>query len=548
MRLRRYFPLLGAVAFIAICVFLGRSENLASYAGGAGCSGSAGVAQDLSGLGTADDQTRANVAEIANIPMIGSEVQLQDDAATIKRLEDALTRDAIGTAPAVAEKFQEEGCYAPGSSRLVELIEKVATADSITPTQRQIFVNVLLNTASFAATQAPTPNFQVKQQNSEIGRIQLPPAVIADTRIEESFAKIRAAISENNGGVVRESIDQLASAESPKLDTDRLAQFNQQTCSIKSFEAVRAIVVAQVEAPEKTAYRILDSLDVLKPMDKGAYSLVSALASVAPAVQPWDSHFLSIAMNKNFDAHTRGLACKNAARRGNDLSAIAKVAEDVTLPQQLVDCLKEYKPEGQALPGSLTGVGQISDLDSTIEQIRNDQAEVDAARTKTNLENLFDPTRITYFSNIGTLSGLTANTISLREQFAQADAVARDFGRMAPDSRQSFLEDLNRLETASTDNQHFGRFFRQLLARRTSAEIAGLNIEAREGSENPQLINQNDSEEKREIDLTKAVKEIQKAHGGTGGLNTLNPAAKPMKEDGNEVNNGAPIKLPKMGQ
>ena len=55
-------------------------------------------------------------------------------------------------------------------------------------------------------------------------------------------------------------------------------------------------------------------------------------------------------MNKNFDAHTRGLACKNAARRGNDLSAIAKVAEDVTLPQQLVDCLKEYKPEGQALP------------------------------------------------------------------------------------------------------------------------------------------------------------------------------------------------------
>ena len=49
-------------------------------------------------------------------------------------------------------------------------------------------------------------------------------------------------------------------------------------------------------------------------------------------------------------------------------------------------------------------------------------------------------------------------------------------------------------------------------------------------------------------DLTKAVKEIQKAHGGTGGLNTLNPAAKPMKEDGNEVNNGAPIKLPKMGQ
>ena len=107
-----------------------------------------------------------------------------------------------------------------GSSRLVELIEKVATADSITPTQRQIFVNVLLNTASFAATRAPTPNFQVKQ-TLKIGRIQLPPAVIADTRIEESFAKIRAAISENNGGVVRESIDQLASAESPKLDTDR---------------------------------------------------------------------------------------------------------------------------------------------------------------------------------------------------------------------------------------------------------------------------------------------------------------------------------------
>ena len=149
---------------------------------------------------------------------------------------------------------------------------------------------------------------------------------------------------------------------------------------------------------------------------------------------------------------------------------------------------------------------------------------------------------------MGRFPGLTANTISLREQFAQADAVARDFGRMAPDSRQSFLEDLNRLETASTDNQHFGRFFRQLLARRTSAEIAGLNIEAREGSENPQLINQDDSEGKREIDLTKAVKEIQKAHGGTGGLNTLNPAAKPMKEDGNEVNNGAPIKLPKMGQ
>ena len=548
MRLRRYFPLLGAVAFIAVCVFLGRSENLASYAGGAGCSGSAGVAQDLSGLGTADDQTRANVAEIANIPMVGTEVQLQDDAATIKRLEDALTRDAVAAAPAVAEKFQEEGCYAPGSSRLVELIEKVATADSITPTQRQIFVNVLLNTASFAVTQAPTPNFQVKQQNSGIVRVQVPPAVIADTRIEDSFAKIRAAISENNGGTVRDTLEQLASAESPKLDSDRLAQFNQQTCSVKSFEAVRAIVIAKVESPEKTAYRILDSLDVLKPMDKGAYSLVSALATVAPATQPWDSHFLSIAMNKNFDAHTRGLACKNAATRGNDLSAMAKVAEDVTLPQQLVDCLKEYQPEGQALPDSLTGVGQISDVDSAIEKIRNDQAEVDAARTKTNLENLFDPTRITYFSNIGTLSGLTANTVSLREQFAQADAVARDFGRMAPDSRQSFLEDLNRLETVSTDNQRFGRFFRQLLARRTSAEIAGLNIEAREGTENPQLIDQNNAEEAREIDMSKAVKEIQKANSATGGLNTLNPAAKPMKEDGNEVNNGAPIKLPKMGQ
>lgn len=550
MRLRRYFPLLGAVAFIAICVFLGRSENLASYAGGAGCSGSAGVAQDLSGLGTADDQTRANVAELANIPMIGSEVQLQDDAATIKRLEDALTRDAIGAAPAVAEKFQEAGCYAPGSSRLAELIEKVATADSITPTQRTIFVNVLLNTASFAVTQAPTPNFQLEQKNSEIGRIQLPNAVIADTRLEESFAKIRTAIAENNGGVVRESIEQLANAETPKLDADRLAEFNQQTCSIKAFEAVRAIVVAQVESPEKTAYRILDSLDVLKPMDKGAYSLVSALASVAPAVKPWDSHFLSIAMNKNFDAHTRGLACKSAAARGNDLSAIAKVAEDVTLPEQLLVCLKEYQPEGQALPGSLTGVGQINDLDSTIEQLRNDQAEVDAARTKTNLENLFDPTRITYFSNIGNLSGLNANTISLREQFAKADTVARDFGRMGPDSRQTFLEDLNRLEAASLENQHFGRFFRKLLARRTSAEIAGIKVTAQEGSENPQLINQNSDEDesKREIDLTKAVKEIQKANGGTNGLKTLNPAAKPMKEDGNEVNNGAPIKLPKMGQ
>jgi hypothetical protein len=145
---------------------------------------------------------------------------------------------------------------------------------------------------------------------------------------------------------------------------------------------------------------------------------------------------------------------------------------------------------------------------------------------------------------------LNANTISLREQFAKADTVARDFGRMGPDSRQTFLEDLNRLEAASLENQHFGRFFRKLLARRTSAEIAGIKVTAQEGSENPQLINQNSDEDesKREIDLTKAVKEIQKANGGTNGLKTLNPAAKPMKEDGNEVNNGAPIKLPKMGQ
>lgn len=549
MRLRRYFPLFGAVAFIAVCVFLGRSEKLASYAGGSGCSGSAGVAQDLSALGTADDQSRASVQELAQIPVMGPKLQIQDDAATIARLEDALTRDAIGAAPAAAEQFQEAGCYAPGSARVADLIGKIAVRDTISPVQRQVFINVLLNTASFSASQTPTPEFQLKQENIPGSRFQIRAEIVADDRLEPSFEKIRAAISENNGGAVRDSIQELASAEQPALNQEKLGALHKQACEIKAFEAVAEITKFEIESPEKTAYRILDSLDALQPLDKGAYTLVESLAGVAPAIQPWDGHFLAIAMNKNFDEHTRGIACKNAATRGNDLSAIRKIAADVVLPPQISDCLLTYQKEGSETPAApaTIGAGVTSiNFDSKIDTIRGSKVELDQNIVITNLQSLFNSGTLTYFSNLGTLQGLTNNTLSLREQFARADVVAQDFARLPLEGRTSFLDELGRLEQASPNHQHFGAQFRALMARRTGAAIAGSEVDALQEADAP-------SEEvkpegvKREIDLEAAAKEIQmKKAGGSG--HTLNPLQKPKKDDASELQNGAPIPLPKLGQ
>jgi hypothetical protein len=549
MRLRRYFPLFGAVAFIAVCVFLGRSEKLTSYAGGAGCSGSAGVAQDLSALGTADDQSRASVKELAQFPMVGGDVQLKDDAATIARLEEALTRDFIASAPAAAEQFQEAGCYSPGSARVADLIGKIAIKDTVSPSQRQVFVNVLLNTATFATsqTQHTTPKFELKQESVPGSPLHLRPEIVANDRLEPSFAKIRAAISENNGNAVSDSIQEITDAEAPQLNQEKLGQLNQEACAIQAFEAVVAITKLEVESPEKTAYRLLDSLDALPAQHKGAYRIVEALARMAPAIQPWDGHFLAIAMNKTFDDHTRGLACKNAATRGNDLSAIRKIAADVVLPAQISDCLLTYQKEGPAgasdAPATI-GAGVLStNFDSQVNDIRNTERVVDQSAAITSLQNLFDPTKLTYFSNIGTLQGLTDNTLSLREQFARADLVAQDYARLPTEGRTSFLEELNRLEAVSTNAQHFSKQFRSLMARRTGAAVAAADIDAIQRADDPQNVEQNGKV--RDIDLDAAAKEIKKAGAS---VNTLNPLQKPKKDDASELKNGAPVPLPKLGQ
>jgi hypothetical protein len=549
MRLRRYFPLFGAVAFIAVCVFLGRSEKLTSYAGGAGCSGSGGVAQDLSALGTADDQSKASVKELARFPMAGPQVELKDDAATIARLEEALTRDFVASAPAAAEEFQEAGCYSPGSARVAELIGKIGVKNTITPTQRQIFVNVLLNTASFSASQVEqkTPEFQLKQESVPGSQLDLRAEIVANDRLVPTFEKIRAAISENNGVAVGDSIQELVEAETPTLNQEKLGQFNQEACAIKAFEAVAAITKFEVESPEKTAYRLLDALDALQPMDKGAYSLVDSLATVAPAIQPWDAHFLAIAMNKSFDDHTRGLACKNAATRGNDLSAITKIAADVVLPAQIADCLLTYTKEAPAAANApaTIGAGAASiNFDARVNALRDTTLEVDQTRAITGLKNLFDQTHLVYFSNLGTLQGLTDNSLSLREQFAKADLVAQDFARLPQDSRDSFLEELSQLEAISPNHQHFSRHFRGLMARRTGAAVAAEDIAAIQRKEEKGQKNVVDQDlAPRDIDLDAAAQEMQKKQS-PGTLNTLNPVRKTKRDDSRELKNGAPIPLP----
>ena len=552
MRLRRYFPLLGAVAFVAVCVFLGRSDKLASYAGGtaSGCGGSSGVAQDLSALGTADDQSKTSVAELAQFPIVGTEAQLQDDAATIARLEDALTTDIVGAAPAVAEQFQEAGCYSPGSARIAKLIGEIAVRDTISPTQRQVFVNVLLNTAGFSAAQA-TPDFQLKQNSIPGSRLHIRPEIVANDRLTPAFEQIRTAISENNGVAIGDTIHAISESEAPQLNSEKLGQFNQQTCAIQAFEAVAAITKFEIEAPEKTAYRLLDSLDVLQPMDKGAYRLVEALASVAPAIQPWDAHFVAIAMNKNYDDDTRGFACKNAATRGNDLSAIRKIAQDVQLPAQIAGCLLTYQKEGPSTsPNNGQNIGASAtnlSLDSQIEVIRNTQVTVDQTLAITNLQNLFDPTKLTYFSNIGTLQAVdfTNQTTSLRGLFARADIVAQEFAQLPKESRTSFLDELSTLEQVSPNHQSFGLQLRNYMARRSGAAVAAADVDAIQRQDDPQVVDTPNS--KREIDLSKAAKEIQQNNNGNG-INTLNPVQKPTKEKAAEVNNGAPIQVPGLGK
>ena len=559
MRLRRYFPLLGAVAFIAVCVFLGRSEKLQSEAGRVGCGGTAGVAQDLSALGTADDNTRSNVAELAELPMAASEVQLADNADAIARLNDALTRDVIGTAPAVAERFQEDGCYKPGSARVADLIGHVATQPQISANQRQIFVNVLLNSATFAASQVPA-NFQTQQKREGESVFQLAPQIAANERLEPAFASIRAAISENNGQGIRDSVTEIAQAEAPKLNSEKLDHFNQQTCTIRAFEAVAAIVRHDVEAPEKTAYRIYDSLDALPAMDKGAYKLVEALAHVAPAIQPWDAHFLAIAMNKNFDDATRGLACKNAATRGNDLSAIRKIAADVKLPLQISDCLLAYQKEGgeEAIdqPGSLnlpTAPG--IQLDRRIEVIRSTNVVPDQAGIVVKVQNLFEPSNMINFSNLGTLQGITANGMSLREKIARADLVAQEIAKLPVASHPNILDEIGRLEQLSPANSSFGHHLRGLIARRGPAsinqEVTGIQQDENAGATDPNIVaDPNSLSNKKPIDIEKAVQEIQQKSNpnGIGSMNADAPKEGVGAVSGEELQNGKPVKLPKLGQ
>jgi hypothetical protein len=545
MRLRRYFPLFGAVAFIAVCVFLGRSDELASYAGGAGCSGSAGVEQDLSALGTADDQSRESVRELANFPIVASEAERIDDAAAIGRLEDALARDVIGVAPAAAELFQEAGCFSPGSARIADLISRIGTHNSISPTQRSVFVRVLLDTAIFSAAKAPAPNFELKQNNIPGSRLQFNPEIVANDRLVPTFEKIRAAISENNGAAAGDSIQEIAEAEAPQLNTEKLGAFNQKTCTLRSFEAVAAIVKLQVEAPEKTAYRLLDALDVLEPMNKGAYKLVEALGSVAPVIQPWDGHFVAIAMNKNFDDHTRGLACKNAATRGNDLSAIRKIAADTLLPAQISDCLLTYQKEGSSDQADIgAGVASIN-FDNQIDVIRNTSLTVNQSNAITNLQNLFDPTRLTYFSSIGTLQGLD-NARSLRQELARVDLVAQEYTLLPLEGRTSFMDELGRLEQVSPNHASIAHQFRSFMARRTGAQITGEDVDNLKRQDAPQTVDSPNGD-KRGIDLKKAAEEIRQNNTGTG-LNTMNPVAKPKEDDSAELKNGKPVPLPNLGQ
>jgi hypothetical protein len=552
MRLRRYFPLLGAVAFIAICVFLGRSEKLMSEAGAvAGCGGSAGVAQDISGLGTIDDQTRSEVAELARLPILGQEAGELNDEKTIERLNAALTRNVIGAAPALAEKFQNDGCFLPGSARIADLIGQIGTSDKLSAAQRQIFVNVLLNTATFVASQVPESKFKLQQNGATLGQLRLRPTIAANPRLELAFKDIRAAIQENNVDGIRDSVSEIAQSEKPKLDSEKLDQFNQQTCSIRAFDAVAAIVQHKLEDPEKTAYRIFESLEALQALDKGAYKLVKALAQVAPAIKPWDAHFLSIAMNKNFDDDTRGLACKNAATRGNDLSAIRKIEADVKLPPQIADCLLSYQKEGPAATDSETPKLDVTSipsiyLDRRIDVIRATPVVSDQAAIILKVQNLFDPSNLINFSNLGTLQGLSSSGVGLRERLVLTGLVATAIAQAPFQSRTSILDEVKNLEALSPANHAVGMHLRGLVARRTGPSQIAAEIDNIQKADNPNVI-ERDISDKKPMNLEKAVQEIQR-NTNSQGINSLNPVDKQKKDDGEEEQNGAPIKLPKLGQ
>lgn len=311
----RYLPLVALAVVVGVGIYFGGGDRLTGEAGAAGCGGGGAAQADLTPLGTPDESTQKTVAEAADVPAV-VQVGLSSEVARAEALAAEIISKGPSALADVVQHIRNIGCYQKGSSLLVEVARTLAAQTSVTPKQRQLVAEVLLDAAIHAGSA------------HELGAAR--PAN-QDKPIYTDNAEVSRAVDSLRAG---ESLAAAPNVDDPSyVDAARAWD-----CVHRATIDVNTLVRFGVSDPRILAQEAALAVRALPAVHPMAIALVSVLDSTVGETPEERQSLESIVSDDRIHAIARGLACRASVRRGSSLGTF-RGALGGSAPGELLSCL-----------------------------------------------------------------------------------------------------------------------------------------------------------------------------------------------------------------